>query len=90
MELKPIEFKGLKSISDDDLCATCQHCEYRPGSESGCKQGWPGMQDGDGYVQECTQHVEIDNQEDNWVADLVEGAGDLLEGVGDVLDLIGD
>ncbi len=44
------------TISDDDLCATCQHCRYNPGEESGCAVGWPGHQDADGYVQACEQH----------------------------------
>jgi len=56
MKLKPISFSGgVKSISDDDLCATCRNCKYRPGEMSGCKQGWPGMEDENGYVRECEQ-----------------------------------
>lgn len=53
-QLKPITFSnGLKSISDDDLCANCTKCEYNPGEMSGCKANWPGLEDADGYVQQC-------------------------------------
>jgi len=44
---------GRKSISDDDLCSDCTHCQYRPGELSECKVGWPGQQDEDGYVETC-------------------------------------
>ncbi len=44
---------GVKSISDDDLCATCSHCDYKPGEMSGCREGWPGEQDRDDYVLKC-------------------------------------
>lgn len=55
MELKPISFSGgTKSISDDDLCATCSHCQYRPGEMSECNKDWPGLENSDGYVQECS------------------------------------
>lgn len=43
----------FKTISDDDLCARCGHCDYQPGQESRCAKSWPGQQDEDGYVQEC-------------------------------------
>lgn len=49
-----ISTAGAKSISDDDLCANCHHCQYRPGEMSTCALNWPGTEDGDGYVQECT------------------------------------
>lgn len=56
MELKPIGFSGgVKSISDDDLCGGCANCEYRPGEMSGCSHGWPGEEDSDGYVQQCSE-----------------------------------
>lgn len=55
-ELHPITFSGgLKSISDDDLCATCQNCQYEPGDLSGCTKRWPGHEDADGYVQVCAE-----------------------------------
>lgn len=47
---------GLKSISDDDLCATCAHCQYQPGEQSGCTRNWPGQQDADGYISSCHEH----------------------------------
>jgi hypothetical protein len=33
------------SISDDDLCSACQHCDYRPGDLSGCDLDWPAQPD---------------------------------------------
>ncbi len=52
--LQPISCSGgVKSISDDDLCAECTHCNYQPGEMSGCRRDWPGREDADGYVQEC-------------------------------------
>lgn len=45
------------SISDDDLCATCDHCDYNPGENSGCRKEadaeWPGKQDEDLYFIRC-------------------------------------
>ena len=56
-QLRPITFSGdMKSISDDDLCASCKQCDYRPGEMSGCREGWPGLEDRDGYVQECPEY----------------------------------
>jgi hypothetical protein len=43
----------LRSISDDDLCATCSRCSYRPGEESGCSAGFPGAADADDYIEQC-------------------------------------
>lgn len=57
--LRPISFSGgVKSISDDDLCATCRNCAYEPGEFSGCRLNWPGLEDADGYVQKCT-HFDV-------------------------------
>lgn len=42
------------SISDDDLCATCHLCTYRPGEMSACDKNWPGKVQDEDYVQECT------------------------------------
>lgn len=54
--LRPISFSGgKKSISDDDLCAGCSNCDYRPGEMSGCKLNWPGLENQDGYVQQCVK-----------------------------------
>jgi hypothetical protein len=54
--LNPISFSGgVKSISDDDLCADCRRCRYKPGEMSGCSLNWPGLEDDDGYVQECAE-----------------------------------
>lgn len=46
---------GNKSISDDDLCASCNNCQFSPGAMSCCSKGWPGIEDADGYIQECGQ-----------------------------------
>lgn len=43
------------SISDDDLCATCQRCNYNPGEISGCSLDFPGERDEDGYVVACVE-----------------------------------
>jgi hypothetical protein len=54
--LQPIRFSGgVKSISDDDLCATCKSCNYQPGEMSACSLNWPGLEDAGGYVQQCTE-----------------------------------
>lgn len=45
-----------RSISDDDLCATCANCHYRPGELSTCCEGWPTIVNADGYITECDQH----------------------------------
>lgn len=71
MELKPVTFSGgHKSISDDDLCANCKHCEYRPGEMSSCTKDWPGMEDDVGYVHECEGYNQISSPEENFVAPL--------------------
>lgn len=52
--LRPISSSGgLKSISDDDLCATCSSCDYKPRENSACAEKWPGQEDEDGTVKEC-------------------------------------
>lgn len=56
-----------KSISDDDLCAGCKQCRYSPGEHSTCSAGWPGMEDGDGYVQECASFDHIKEPGENLV-----------------------
>lgn len=53
-EHRPISFSGgQKSISDDDLCASCVYCGYNPGELSTCDKGWPGKENQDGYVVNC-------------------------------------
>lgn len=46
-----------RSISDDDLCSLCKHCDYKPGDMSTCEYDrdgeWPGETTEDGYVYEC-------------------------------------
>ncbi|MDP2449614.1 MAG: hypothetical protein Q8Q74_08095 [Polaromonas sp.] len=59
-QLMPITFSGgVKSVSDDDLCATCKNCQYVPGEMSECSLNWPGNEDGDGYVQECAEFKSV-------------------------------
>lgn len=56
MNLRPISTSGeTKSISDDDLCSACSHCDYQPGEMSRCMLSWPGAEDRDGYVQLCPE-----------------------------------
>ena len=47
------------SISDDDLCADCVHCDYQPGEASDCRKEadgkWPGEQDEDLYFIRCSE-----------------------------------
>lgn len=42
-----------KSISDDDLCATCSRCDFRPGELSSCRIGFPGEANADDYITAC-------------------------------------
>jgi hypothetical protein len=65
---------AYRSISDDDLCATCAHCSYRPGNLSGCSKDFPAVfADGgprDGYAVSCDDYVPK-----GW--DVVETASDI-------------
>ena len=47
------------SISDDDLCSTCQFCRYRPGETSTCSLNATeaASKDEDGYVVACAKYV---------------------------------
>ncbi len=54
----------LISISDDDLCATCEHCIYNPGELSGCHKEWPGKFDEDGYMVMCKTYEEKTDEQD--------------------------
>lgn len=47
-----------RSVSDDDLCARCQQCDFRPGEMSSCAAQWPCLPDEDGYVQQCDEFAE--------------------------------
>lgn len=42
-----------RSISDDDLCSSCKHCDYQPGELSTCSKRWPASLDADGYAVSC-------------------------------------
>jgi len=68
MKLFPINGSGgVKSISDDDKCSDCAHCNYRPGDMSGCQKDWPGLENADGYVMECADFEQIAIQGQNWI-----------------------
>lgn len=59
------------SISDDDLCATCENLAYCPGDNSLCKLAidepkWPATFNDDNYAISCDEYREIKNKEDNW------------------------
>jgi len=80
MQLKKLTIDEIKSnpiafsVSDDDLCASCQQCNYVPGNLSLCQvelkssdSSFPGKKDKDNYVIKCEQHLEIPNGKSNWV-----------------------
>lgn len=53
-----------RSISDDDLCASCEHLDYRPGETSICMNlnfmpDWVNQSDEDGYVKSCPEYSEV-------------------------------
>lgn len=76
---------GVKSISDDDLCAECHDCHYRPGEMSSCAENWPGLEDKDGYVQTCEKFRRLDctNRRPQCFASFVQGSPDTLHRNGD-------
>lgn len=45
----------IRSISDDDLCATCARCAYKPGELSSCALNFPGESSEDDYIDACSQ-----------------------------------
>lgn len=58
VDLRPISFSGgVKSLSDDDLCSDCKHCQYEPGGMSACEKSFPGQEDADGYVKACPDYA---------------------------------
>ena len=48
---------GMRSISDDDICANCHWCKDANGHMSRCMADWPGLQTEDGYVVQCAQFL---------------------------------
>ena len=63
-----------RSISDDDLCASCALLAYCPGENSVCRKvageydaDWPAEFDEDGYAVECDQFIDIADGGTNWV-----------------------
>lgn len=58
-----------RSISDDDLCASCVHLDYRPGETSICvhptfKPDWVKQSDENGYVQTCEAYTELTKEDE--------------------------
>lgn len=46
----------IRSISDDDICATCARCAYKPGELSSCALNFPGsLSEGD-YIDGCAHY----------------------------------
>lgn len=52
----------LKSISDDDVCASCMHRVPCAGDMSRCQLSWPGDEDADGYITECASFSLVENE----------------------------
>lgn len=48
---------GGKAISDDDICATCERCDYRPGALSYCSKNWPDLLSNDGRYASCVSFI---------------------------------
>lgn len=94
--LRPVTFSGgVKSISDDDLCAECRHCTYHPGDMSGCVKHWPGHENQDGYVQACPDYDAVSSENATEQEQYAQAAHeDWLEGIdvqhqADMMDRIG-
>lgn len=51
-----------RSISDDDLCAECARCDYRPGETSVCAEGWPTAAGSGEYVLECVSFAKQEHE----------------------------
>jgi len=52
-------------LTDDDICARCQNCLYRPGELSGCKEDGPAWMEG--YISIiCFKFRLLDYPEQNW------------------------
>jgi hypothetical protein len=59
-----------RSISNDDLCASCVHLEYRPAGMSTCvhsnfEPDWEKQCDNGGQVVTCEAYVEHTDADDN-------------------------
>ena len=51
-----------RSISDDDLCATCRRCNYKPGDMSSCSIDFPAQFDANGYAVSCDEYVSTETE----------------------------
>lgn len=56
--IRPPASQAPRPVSDDDLCARCQQCDFRLGDMSDCAAQWPCLPDEDGYVQQCDAFAE--------------------------------
>jgi hypothetical protein len=76
----PITFTEIQchpaslSISDDDICSTCENLAYCPGESSVCNLSlngdagdWPCSFDEDNYVVNCGEHIPLMFDEQNWI-----------------------
>jgi len=58
------------SISDDDLCSTCENLCYEPGDLSTCFEqqidGWPAIFDENGYARKCDRYKKQPIEDWNW------------------------
>lgn len=78
-----------KSISDDDICAKCSHCDYQPGELSGCKLDWPAQFNADDYAVKCESFapelgVAVECGDCDWKGN---SARDLEGGIADIENL---
>lgn len=69
------EIVRTRSISDDDLCATCVHLEYHPGGDSVCMHPtfepyWVKQSDENGYVVTCKEHYRMTPEDQSLLDEL--------------------
>jgi hypothetical protein len=75
----------VKSISDDDICSTCEKLLYCPGEESLCsivKNGrdeWPALFDSNNYAIECESYKKVECDEGNYIPLTAQSGADEYE-----------
>lgn len=65
IELFPIsQSNGYREVSEPDLCAQCEHhvAPHERPPYSRCAQGWPGLEDSNGYVVHCVAYEEVGDE----------------------------
>jgi len=62
---QPINGTYGLSISDDDVCSTCQFCVYNCGELSFCKKDWPCEPDEDLQIRSCPEYRANQNVTEN-------------------------